>query len=79
MQHSLINGILVDTMAKRVLDRFDLEAEREGKAFAKHLIHHRISKGGRLGKKIRKERTICERVEHQIDCRYMRKYVVGSE
>lgn len=66
-------------MAKRVLDRFDMEAEREGKAFARHLVHHRISKGGRLGKKIRKERTVCERVEHEIDCRYMRKYVIGSE
>lgn len=66
-------------MAKRVIDRFDIEAEREGKAFSRHLIHHRISRGGRLGKKIRKEKTVCERMEHQIDCKFMRKYVVGFE
>jgi uncharacterized protein YicC (UPF0701 family) len=65
-------------MAKRVLDRFDMEAEREGKAFARHLVHQRISRG-RVGKKIRKETNLLERTQHRIDVKFLRQYVVGSE
>lgn len=65
-------------MAKRVLDQFDIEAEREGKAFARHLTVQRVTRG-RVGKKIRKENNLLERVQHRIDCKFLRKYVVGSE
>lgn len=65
-------------MAKRVLDRFDVEAEREGRAFSRHLSVHRITRG-RVGKKIRKENNLLERVQHRIDCRFLRKYVIGVE
>ena len=65
-------------MAKRVLDRFDIEAEREGKAFARHLTRQRIS-SGRVGKKIRNENNLLERTQHRIDVRILRKYVIGSE
>jgi len=65
-------------MPKRVIDRFDIEAENEGRAFARHLSVHRITRG-RVGKKIRKENNLLERVQHKIDCRFLRKYLMGSE
>jgi len=55
-----------------------MEAEREGKAFARHLVHQRISRG-RVGKKIRKETNLLERTQHRIDVKFLRQYVVGSE
>jgi hypothetical protein len=42
-------------MARRVLDRFDLEAEREGAAVAQH--NRTICKPFGIGKKITKERN----------------------
>lgn len=42
-------------MPKRILDRFDLEAEREGAAVVKH--NRTICKPFGIGKKITKERN----------------------
>ena len=39
-------------MARRVWDRFDEEAEREGAAFTKQVMTQIIKGGGREGKKI---------------------------
>jgi len=65
-------------MPKRVIDRLDIEAENEGRAFSRHLLVHRITRG-RIGRRIRKENDLLERVQHRIDCRFLRRHLIGSE
>ena len=60
-------------MAKRVWDRFDEEAEREGAAFTKQVVTQIIKGGGREGKKIRKPRSIYSSLQiQQLERRFQR-------
>lgn len=54
-------------MPKRVLDRFDLEAEREGAAVSKH--SRSICKPFGHGKTISKQRKMHSSGEAKIECR----------
>jgi len=59
-------------MPKRVLDRFDLEAEREGAAVVKHNLT--ICKPFGIGKKITKERNARADGEAFIERRTIKQY-----
>ena len=54
-------------MPKRVIDRFDLEAEREGAAVVKH--NRTICKPFGKGKRIIRERNARSSGEAKIECR----------
>ena len=54
-------------MPKRVIDRFDLEAEREGAAVSKH--NRTICKPFGIGKGIAKQRRMHAGGEAKIECR----------
>jgi len=59
-------------MPKRVIDRFDLEAEREGAAVVKH--NRTICKPFGMGKKIIKERNARADGEAFIERRTVKQY-----
>lgn len=54
-------------MPKRVIDRFDLEAEREGAAVVRH--NQTICKPFGKGKRIVRERNSRSKGEARIECR----------
>ena len=58
-------------MAKRVIDKFDLEAEREGAAVIKH--NRTICKPFGIGKKITKERNTRSSGEEFIERRTIKQ------
>ena len=57
-------------MPKRVLDKFDLEAEREGNAIKGHTI---IRRG--WGKGITKQRNMHSNIINKIETRLLRKHL----
>ncbi len=63
-------------MAKRVWDRFDEEAEREGAAFSRQVMTQIIKGGGREGKKIKKQRSGIQAALNRSEMRILRKYLV---
>ena len=63
-------------MAKRVWDRFDEEAEREGAAFTRQVVTQIIKGGGREGKKIRKQRSDIQSALNRSEMRIMRKHLI---
>tara|TARA_Y100000004_G_C8699777_1_gene321125 strand:+ start:114 stop:305 length:192 start_codon:yes stop_codon:yes gene_type:complete len=63
-------------MARRVWDRFDEEAEKEGSAYSRQVMTQIIKRGGREGKKIRKQRSGMQAALNRSEMRIMRKYLV---
>tara|TARA_Y100001937_G_scaffold13929_2_gene18529 strand:+ start:7211 stop:7402 length:192 start_codon:yes stop_codon:yes gene_type:complete len=63
-------------MARRVWDRFDEEAEKEGSAYSRQVMTQIIKRGGREGKKIRKQRSGIQAALNRSEMRIMRKYLV---
>ncbi len=58
-------------MPKRVIDRFDLEAEREGAAVVQH--NRTICKPFGIGKGIAKQRRMHSSGEAKIECRTVKQ------